>query len=76
MKAISPQRLGWHQAEVLTIPGNKKPILLLHALPPATAEPSKEYGDQPPLRKQVAQLSISHDGNYATATVLAVNHSS
>ncbi|KAJ5130146.1 uncharacterized protein N7515_006185 [Penicillium bovifimosum] len=74
MKALSPHRLGWHQAEVLTLPGRKKPVLVVHAPPPLKAE-SKENGDggHQMLRKQVAQLSISHDGDYATATVLAVN---
>ncbi|KAJ5815786.1 hypothetical protein N7447_008019 [Penicillium robsamsonii] len=76
MKALSPHRLGWHQAEVLTVHGKKKPVLVLHAPLPATSDTSKEDGDQPLLKAQEAQLSISHDGDYATATVLAVNHSS
>ncbi|OJJ31163.1 hypothetical protein ASPWEDRAFT_72154 [Aspergillus wentii DTO 134E9] len=75
MKAVYPHRLGWHQAEILTVPGKMKPVLVLHVPPPQTADTNEGDGDLPPLRRQVAQLSISHDGDYATATVLAVNHS-
>ncbi|KAF9889630.1 hypothetical protein FE257_007138 [Aspergillus nanangensis] len=61
MKAVSPRRLKWHQAEVI-IPGrDMKPLLVIH-----------HVQSVPPLvEKHAAQLSISHDGEYAIATVLA-----
>lgn len=77
MKALYPYRLSWHQAEVLMIPGRKKPVMVLHApLPADTDTTNHEDGGPQLLRRQAAQLSISHDGAYATATVLAANYSS
>lgn len=71
MKAVSPQRLGWHHAEVLVPPGQMKPLLVIHSFKHAdTAERNGEN----PVRKHAAQLSISHDGEYAIATVLAAIH--
>ncbi|KAB8225443.1 hypothetical protein BDV33DRAFT_198823 [Aspergillus novoparasiticus] len=73
MKAVSPQRLGWHHAEVLVPPGQMKPLLVIHSF--KHADTTEGNGENPqPVRKHAAQLSISHDGEYAIATVLAAIH--
>ncbi|KNG87352.1 hypothetical protein ANOM_003931 [Aspergillus nomiae NRRL 13137] len=70
MKAVYPQRLGWHHAEVLVLPGQMKPLLVIHSFQHVdTVEGNDE--NRPPVTKRAAQLSISHDGEYAIATVLA-----
>lgn len=74
-KAVSPQSLGWHQAEVLTFPGQSKPVLIIYQSSGVVPTEEDDTGCQQ-HRKQAAQLSISHDGEYAIATVLAVNGSS
>lgn len=71
IKAVSPRRLKWHQAEVLVPPGQMKPLLVIHDAQSIQADGSATDGRS--VRKRAAQLSISHDGKYAIATVLAVN---
>jgi holo-[acyl-carrier protein] synthase len=68
-----PHRLAWHKAEVLTLPGRRKPVLVIHTSSPKADSHENEDRDHQQLRRQAAQHSISHDGDYATANVLAVN---
>ncbi|OJJ05892.1 hypothetical protein ASPVEDRAFT_32236 [Aspergillus versicolor CBS 583.65] len=71
IKAVSPRRLKWHQAEVVVRAGQMKPLLVIHDAQSIQADGSATDGRS--VRKRAAQLSISHDGEYAIATVLAVN---
>lgn len=69
MKALSPRRIKWHQAEVLLLPGQKKPLLVIHDAPSTGTD---DAAHEQNIRKRAAQLSISHDGEYAIATVVAI----
>ncbi|KAE8380880.1 hypothetical protein BDV26DRAFT_256431 [Aspergillus bertholletiae] len=67
IKAVSPRRLEWHHAEILVLAGQMKPLLVIHN-PQRTDD---QIQTRLPVGKHAAQLSISHDGEYAIATVLA-----
>ena len=57
---------------MLVPPGQTKPLLVIHDGQSVRAEEGSATNGQS-ARKRAAQLSISHDGEYAIATVLAVN---
>ncbi|KAI9817932.1 MAG: hypothetical protein M1832_004552 [Thelocarpon impressellum] len=75
LKAHSSRRLSFH--EVCVEVGRVKPFVVIRPSPPretaaAGAETTAD-GEVETERGQVARLSISHDGEYATAVVLAVD---